>query len=127
MGEYVFNFEKLEVWQLSIKLSIDIYTQTRNFPSDEKFGLTAQIRRASTSIAANLAEGSSRLLLKEQIRFTNIAYSSLMELLNHLIVANALGYLTTDNLNTCRDKIKTIAIKINNLKNSQVKRLHETN
>ncbi len=62
---YKYNFEKLEIWNLAIDLSLIVYELTSNFPSDEKFGITNQIRRASTSISANIAEGSSRSSLKK--------------------------------------------------------------
>jgi four helix bundle protein len=62
---YQFYFEKLEVWQNSRQLVKDIYLATSSFPENEKFGITNQLRRASTSISANIAEGFSRHLIKK--------------------------------------------------------------
>ena len=93
MCNYQLLFEKLEVWQLARILASDIYITTRNFPSEEEFSLVSQIRRAAVSVAANIAEGAGRISAKEQARFTTMAYSSLMELYNHLIIASDLGYI----------------------------------
>lgn len=60
----VFSFEKLNVWQKARELSIKIYKDTKNFPSEEKFGLTSQMRRAAVSISSNIAEGTGRHFLK---------------------------------------------------------------
>ena len=60
----IYYFEKLEIWQLSIDLSIDIYKRTKDFPHEERYGITSQLRRSVTSVAANIAEGSSRIGLK---------------------------------------------------------------
>ena len=69
----MFNFEKLEVWQKAIDFGDLIYLETRRFPSDERFGLTNQLRRAATSVSSNIAEGSSRSSKNEFARFTEIA------------------------------------------------------
>jgi four helix bundle protein len=116
----LFSFEKLDVWKLSIKLTKLVYRLTKVFPDDEKFGLTSQIRRASVSIASNLAEGSSRISGKEQARFSEISYSSLHEVLNQLIIANELEYISEDELNNFRPLIEEIANKINSLRNYQL-------
>ena len=75
---YTFSFEKLKVWIDSKELIKAIYLITKAFPSEEKFGLTNQLRRASISVASNLAERTSRETHKDKARFTTIAYSSLM-------------------------------------------------
>ncbi|WGK63984.1 four helix bundle protein [Croceiramulus getboli] len=79
---YEFSFEKLEVWSDAKDLVKQIYTQTKKFPDDEKFSLTSQLRRAAVSVGSNLAEGTSRRSKKDQAHFSNLAYSSLMEVLN---------------------------------------------
>ena len=80
MNTYLLSFEKLEVWQLSKALAVDIYKQTQSFPAEERYGLVSQARRAALSISANIAEGTSRSSAKDQAHFTTIAFSSLMEL-----------------------------------------------
>lgn len=83
----------LDVWKKSVRLVVDIYKLTRRFPPDERFGLTAQIRRASTSVPANIAEGWGRGSTKEFIQFLKIARGSLTELDTHLVVSGELGYV----------------------------------
>ncbi len=123
MNTYQFSFEKLEVWQLSRKLSVSIYKRTQSCPSEEKYSLTSQTRRAALSISANIAEGTTRVSAKDQAHFTTIAFSSLMELFNHLIIASDLGYLREDEVNTYRQQIQPLSIKLSNLKASQIKRI----
>ena len=72
----MYSFEKLEVWKLSIDLAFKIYDQTKGFPLEEKYGITTQIRRAISSVAVNIAEGSSRLRNKDRAHFFQIAFSS---------------------------------------------------
>ena len=92
--EYKFAFEKLEVWQLAKNLAVKIYKTTNSFPAGERYGIISQINRAVMSVTANIAEGSSRMGSKDKSRFYSIAYSSLMELVSHLIIAKELGFLS---------------------------------
>ncbi len=71
-----------------------LYQVTREFPKEELFGLTSQIRRATISVSCNLAEGSARMSVKEQQRFYEIAFSSAVEIVNLLILSNDFGYLS---------------------------------
>ncbi len=87
------NHKKLDVWQLAIKFVKNIYKITSSYPKDELFGLVSQTRRASVSISANIAEGSSRKSLIERKRFYEIARSSLVEVDNHLVIAKELGFI----------------------------------
>jgi len=80
----MFGFEKLNVWQESIKYVDDIYSTIRNFPADEQYGLTGQLKRAVVSIAINIAEGSGRESKREFVRFVNMAYGSLCETISLL-------------------------------------------
>lgn len=89
----MFGFEKLNVWQECMEFTVNIYKLTENFPKTELYSLTDQIRRSSSSISANIAEGCSRNSKKDQAHYTTIAYSSLMEMLNHLILAHKLEYV----------------------------------
>jgi four helix bundle protein len=113
-----YGFEKLEVWQESRELVKDIYVATSQFPQQEKFGLTSQLRRAAISISSNIAEGSSRRSQKDQARFYEIAYGSLIEVLNQLILAQDLQYLSPDRLEAIRPKIDRIGRMLNGLRQS---------
>lgn len=115
---YTFSFERLEVWKKSRLLTKKIYVNSQKFPDDEKFGLTGQLRRAIISVCSNIAEGSSRKSKKEQIHFYGIAFSSLMESLNQLIISNDLEYLSNDLLEEFRMDIHVISLMLNNLSNS---------
>jgi four helix bundle protein len=83
----MFRFEKLDVWQKAVDLADRVYIVTRDFPVDERFGLTSQMRRAAVSIASNISEGSGRSSNKDFAHFVEIAYGSLMELVSQLHVA----------------------------------------
>src|SRR5262245_8635343 len=109
---YIYPFEKLEVWQLSRKLVLKIYLVTKKFPADEKFGLVNQMRRAAISVSSNLAEGSSRTTPKDQAYFYSLSYSSLMELLNQLLISFDLKWVTQDEMASIRSDIETISMKI---------------
>jgi len=87
------NFQDLTVWRKSHDLTLKIYSITGKFPKDEKFGLISQMRRASISIAANIAEGFKRRSKKDKINFYNIAQGSLNELGYYLILAKDLKYI----------------------------------
>ncbi len=111
----IYSFENLEVWQKSRELVKDIYLVTETFPKDEKFGLTSQLRRASISVSSNIAEGSTRWSNKDQSRFYEIAYGSLIEILNQLILSTDLEFLQENQLTTLRTKIDSIARMLNAL------------
>src|SRR5215213_1558381 len=81
------DFRKLEVWQLAHELTLSVYRQTKTFPSDERFGLTSQVRRAACSIEANLAEGCGRGSDTDFSRFVQMAMGSACEVQCHLQIA----------------------------------------
>jgi four helix bundle protein len=83
----------LEVWKLSVEFTTDIYRATKDFPKEELYGLVSQLRRASVSIASNVAEGAARQSTKEFIQFIYHALGSASEVETQLIVSNNLGYL----------------------------------
>ena len=87
------NYKELKIWQRSVDLASMIYRLSADFPSDEKFGLTSQIRRAVVSVSSNIAEGSARNTDKEFSRFIDIAYGSLCEVETQIIVAHSLGFI----------------------------------
>ena len=115
---HIYAFEKLQVWQDAREFSVFIYKLTSAFPSEEKFGLISQIRRACISIASNIAEGSARKSAKDQANFYQMAYSSTLEVLNQLIISTDLQFISDDHLNVCREKIESISNKLNALRNS---------
>ena len=115
----VYSFEKLECWQHARQLAVWTYRNTKNFPSEEKFGITSQMRRASVSIASNIAEGTSRKTNKDQSHFSTVAYSSTVELLTDLIISNDLNFLSEEQYKEGRDLIEKQTFLIANLRKSQ--------
>ncbi|MEN6452447.1 MAG: four helix bundle protein [Thermoguttaceae bacterium] len=87
------DFHKLAVWRRSHRLTLDVYATTRTFPRDERYGMTSQIRRASASIPANIAEGCGRDGGADLARFLQIAAGSASELEYHLLLARDLAFL----------------------------------
>jgi four helix bundle protein len=88
-----FNFERLDVWQRGIDLAAFIYDVTGKFPSDERFGITSQMRRAVVSVSSNIAEGSSRSSRQDFARFVELAVGSLYELVSQGFIARKQGFL----------------------------------
>jgi four helix bundle protein len=86
----------LQVWERAHKLTLDVYAATRMFPKEEVYGLTSQLRRAASSIPANIAEGCGRNGDAELARFLSIAIGSANELDYHLLLARDLGYLPSE-------------------------------
>lgn len=117
-----FGFEKLDVWSSSIELSKLIYSATNSFPSEEKYGLVSQLRRAVVSVSSNIAEGSCKSSMKEQARFSETAFGSLMEVLNQVIISKTLDYISDDNYIKIRDNIEKVSRQLNAYKNSQIRR-----
>ncbi|WP_333600427.1 four helix bundle protein [Flavobacterium sp.] len=87
------RFKDLEIWKLSRQFCSSIYATTSNFPDNEKFGLTNQLRRASVSVPSNIAEGCSRSSNKDFSRFLEIAIGSIYEIETQLLIAFDLGYI----------------------------------
>ena len=82
----MFNFEKLDVWQKAIDFADLVYATTRNFPTEERFGLTNQMRRAAVSVSSNIAEGSSRSSKIDFARFVEIATGSVFEVVSQAFI-----------------------------------------
>jgi four helix bundle protein len=110
-----FSFEKLDVWKDAKDFVVKIYQLTEVYPNDEKFGLISQIRRASLSVTNNISEGTSRWSSKEKIRFIEIAFSSLMEVLNCLIISKELNLIDEKIFLELRLDIGKISNKLNSL------------
>ena len=92
----MFNFEKLEVWQKAIDFADLIYSETRSFPAEERFGLTNQLRRAAISVSSNIAEGSSRFSKSDFARFVEIATGSVFEVVSQAFIAQRQRFLSED-------------------------------
>jgi four helix bundle protein len=86
------GFQELKVWQAAHAFALDVYRRTANFPRAEQFGLTSQVRRATVSIAANIAESTGRNRSLDQARFLQIAKGSAKEVRSHLLIARDLGF-----------------------------------
>ncbi len=119
----MYSFESLKAWQEARKLVVSVYQVLDNFPKFEKFALCDQLRRAIVSVPSNLAEGSGRISLKEQIHFIEISYGSLMEAYNQLILATDLNYIDEQSLEKLKPSIDIVARLINGLHAAYIKKI----
>jgi four helix bundle protein len=90
----MFNFEKLDVWQKAIDSADLVYSETQAFPTEERFGLTNQLRRAAISISSNIAQDSSRSSKNDFARFTEIAAGSVFEAVSQAFIARRQSFLS---------------------------------
>lgn len=97
-GIKIKSFEDLTVWQESQNLAVEVYKITKQFPKDELFAMTNQLKRASSSISANIAEGFGRKTVKDKLHFYTMAYGSLLEVKNFLYLSNKLSFLSDKDL-----------------------------
>ncbi|MCC7476380.1 MAG: four helix bundle protein [Pirellulales bacterium] len=112
----MFRFEKLDVWQRSIGFAGLIYAITRDFPSDERFGLANQMRRAAVSISSNIAEGSGRVSDVDFARFLEIAYASLMEVVSQSTIAHRQKFMSNDSYNQIYHEADELARMLSGLR-----------
>ncbi|PIR31747.1 MAG: four helix bundle protein [Alphaproteobacteria bacterium CG11_big_fil_rev_8_21_14_0_20_44_7] len=103
------GYRNLEVWQFSRELANLVYDLTTNFPKEEIYGLTNQMRRSAVSVASNIAEGNERHGKKEFIHFIGIARGSLAELETQAIIANDRNFMERDNLGNLLELTSKIA------------------
>jgi four helix bundle protein len=101
MNKKIERFEDLDVWKKAHRLVLETYRITKDFPTEEKFGLVSQMRRAAISIAANIAEGFKKRTLKDKSNFYNISQSSLEELRYYFILSVDLSYLKDNKDSIC--------------------------
>lgn len=99
------DFRRLEAWQPSQELAVAVYRLTEEFPATERFGLTAQIRRAAVSIMSNIAEGAGRGTDKEFVAFLRVARGSLHEVESQCLLAQRLSFGTADALTDVLDRV----------------------
>lgn len=109
------NHKDLDVWKKSMDLVESIYSLSKSFPDDEKFGLTNQIRRASVSIPSNISEGAARKSDKEFIQFLYIALGSLSELETQYLIAVRLKYITENKeIDNTINEVKKMIVGLRN-------------
>ena len=99
------NYRDLIVWQKSYQLCIDIYRITKDFPKEERFGLTSQIRRAAVSVPSNIAEGYGRKTTPDYIRALYVAYGSHCELETQMLLSGDLGYIKVADMKKLQEEI----------------------
>jgi four helix bundle protein len=102
------SYRELIAWKKSMDLTEAIYTATRDWPKDEVYGLTNQIRRAAVSIPSNIAEGQGRFSPKEFMHYLIIAHGSLLEVETQALIGQRLGYLpseTAEHILTCTSEV----------------------
>lgn len=110
-----YHFEKLEVWQQSRQVVVAVYKLLKKFPVEERFGLCEQMRRAAISVPSNIAEGISRIAVKETMHFLEIAYGSLMEVYCQLQIAVDLEYITEEDFEQIKPLIQSTSNMLNGL------------
>lgn len=107
--------EQLDVWKKSVDFTVEVYKVTDSFPKDERFGLISQIRRASVSVAANIAEGAGRRSDKEFLNFLSMSQGSASEVETELLIAFRLGYLSEEGFQSLMQKMDEIGRMITGL------------
>lgn len=116
----MFNYEKLETWQEAIAFADLIYSITKNFPSDERFGLTNQMRCAAVSVSSNLAEGSSRNSRTDFARFVEIATGSVFEVVSQSFVARKQNFLNESDFKKIYEAPKKLGKMLSGLRRSLI-------
>ena len=107
------DFKGLEIWKIARGLSKMVYVFTRDFPDDEIYGLTSQIRRAVVSVSSNIAEGCGRRTSKDFIQFLHNAMGSLKEVKSQIFLAEDLGYLSKEKNERLNEEIDKLGKKLN--------------
>ena len=110
------RFTELAVWQRSHALALDVYRATNDFPKEEAYGLSLQLRRAVVSVVADIAEGSKRRSNKDYSRILNLAEGSLAEVECLLMLGRDLGYLGADAFGCLEDPITEVASMLSGLR-----------
>lgn len=113
-----FRFEGLEIFQLVIDHAMLVYKLTKTFPREEVFGLTANLRRAASSIAHNIAEGSGRGTRRDFMHFVDVASGSLFETMASFVLAERLGYVDRSQLDEVRESADRLGRKLQSFKRS---------
>ena len=119
------GFRDLIVWQKAMNFVVEVYRVTGPFPSDERFGLTSQLRRCAVSIPSNIAEGHGRKGTREFLSFLSIAYGSLNEAQTQVLIAERLGFVTAEASARLMEMAAEIARLLNGLRNSLRSKLND--
>ncbi len=109
------NYKKLQVWQESVDLAVDLYKVLQHFPTDEKFGITSQIKRSIVSVPSNIAEGAGRHTPKQFVQFLSNANGSACEADTQLIIANRVGFLEDEVYAEIENRLNKIQRMLYNL------------
>jgi four helix bundle protein len=114
----MYRFEKLVVWQKAMDFTVSVYSKSRNFPKEEIYGLTSQLRRATTSIALNIAEGSACKSKKEFLQFLYISLRSQYEVVTIIKLLQRLCYLDDKSVKELQSSINEIGMMLQGMINS---------
>lgn len=112
------NYKELRVWQKAYQLCVEVYRITRNFPKEERYGLTSQIRKAAVSVPSNIAEGYGRKTTREYVQALYVAYGSNCELETQVLLSGDLGYIEADDLEKLQKNLGDIERMLKGLINS---------
>ncbi|MFZ1323873.1 MAG: four helix bundle protein [Candidatus Saccharimonadales bacterium] len=107
------QFEDLPVWQDAQDLAVEVYTLSKFFPDEENYALVNQLRRAVSSISANIAEGFGRKSSKDKLQFYRIAYGSLLEVKNFIYLAHRLNYINDEQKSKTIELIESLQKQLN--------------
>jgi four helix bundle protein len=119
------NYRDLKVWNLGMDIAVEVYEVTKDFPGDERFGLTSQLRRAAASVPGNIAEGHARSSTKDYLRFVSIAIGSLAETATFVELAGRLHYGNVNHLRKLYELITEERRMLRGLQKSLRQRLRE--
>ena len=109
MNQAVGDYKDLVAWQRAMDVGLQVYKATESFPSSEKYGLTSQLRRASVSVASNIAEGYGRGSTRDYLRFLRAARGSLYEVETQLLFAQQLEFVSSQACEQLRSRLKDVA------------------
>ncbi|MBO7645525.1 MAG: four helix bundle protein [Prevotella sp.] len=118
LTEEIFSYRRLVVYQHSRKYVKDIYSLTKNFPREELFALSSQMRRAAVSITSNIAEAMGRFSDKDKLHFIEFAFGSLYETMSQIEVALDFNYITQEQYNDIEQQVLDISKMLSGLRNS---------
>ncbi|MEK7154862.1 MAG: four helix bundle protein [Patescibacteria group bacterium] len=108
------RYEDLEIYQISVEIAVEVYRLTKKFPKEETYGIVDQLKRAVTSVGANMAEGFGRYYYKDKLVFFYHSRGSLFEVKHFLEISFKMGYITEEEKNNLFTKLNNLSVKLNN-------------